>query len=235
MNIAICEDLTEDRTALEVILRDLLQPGDQLQVFSHGLNLLDVQGNSPFDLIFLDINMPGLSGVEVAEELRGMGSNAIIIFLSQHREFGTEAYEFDVNNYILKPARREKIKELLEKARASLSLRTEHCEIRTLDGLHFLKSYDILYIEAAHSRCCVYTDQGKYVVGQKLGTIFERLERFGFYRPHHSYVVNLRHIKRIKDRHIFLSDTMKVPIGSRKTIGEVRRAIADFRRVHYGL
>ncbi len=181
------------------------------------------QGQLQVDIIFLDIDMPGLSGIDLARELRG---KVRIIFTTGHREFGPEAFELRAIDYLIKPIRPERFKEAVEKLKAAMSLHPVSGNIGIKLYFHIrgdgkndwirIPKDDLIYIEGASNYIHVFTEKTKYVSYGQIKEMEGQLTLPQFMRIHKSYLVNLYKIVRIKTDCVILSSQDKkveIPIG----------------------
>ncbi len=111
MRIAICDDEEIYRVQLKTILDKLLINVDyDIDTFSDGNILSDAFGKCPYDLVFLDIEMPAVDGITLARKIRAKSENAFIVFLTSHIEYALEGYEVNALRYLTKPVDIDKLK-----------------------------------------------------------------------------------------------------------------------------
>ena len=118
MRIAICDDEEKYRIQLKTVLDKLLiNTDDDIETFSDG-NILALKfAESPFDLVFLDIEMPEIDGITLARKLRAVSEKVFIVFLTGHVEYALEGYEVNALRYLTKPVDIDKLKEVLNYVR----------------------------------------------------------------------------------------------------------------------
>lgn len=124
MRIAICDDEPEIRNDIERKIR-LLYPETEILLYEDGRTLLDAE--APFDIVFLDIRMEGMNGMEAARALRAAGSDAVIIFVTALEEYVYEAFDVGAFHYLVKPLDRGKFYEVLSKAVTQCQNRRREC------------------------------------------------------------------------------------------------------------
>ena len=114
MRLAICDDQVEYLQQTDYAVRKLLQ-GEELlvDVFKNGNNLLKSFKHKPYDIVFLDIEMPEIDGITLAKRLRAISSDVYIVFLTSHIEYALEGYEVNALRYITKPLDASKLREVL--------------------------------------------------------------------------------------------------------------------------
>jgi two-component system LytT family response regulator len=149
------------------------------------------------DLVFLDISMPGYSGLELLKFFDESQINFKIIFVTAFSEYAINAFELSAVGYILKPVRIDALEKALQKVKMDNPLE-KRVALNTGDGITFLELHNILYLKADGSYTHFYTtDKHKITVAKKISD-FERLEAMGnFLRIHRSHIVNLSRIQKI--------------------------------------
>lgn len=169
------------------------------------------------DLIFLDINMPGISGLQFVEQLQ---SKPYIIFTTAYSQYAIESYNFEAVDYLLKPIEFDRFYKSINKVKKLIQLNSLQQDsmlskfIFVKDGYKQIKISieDILYIQSEGNYLNIVTTQGKTLARMTFQGLMEKLPVNLFFRTHLSYVVNLSHIQKIEDNHIFIQDA-KIPMG----------------------
>jgi two-component system LytT family response regulator len=179
------------------------------------------------DLIFLDINMPQLSGMEMASLLP---PDTRIIFTTAYSEYAAESYSFQTIDYLLKPITLRRFYSSLQKVEAYFSMLEVQKQPLALsaapplpaDEYFFIKSgrtlnkvllKDILYFEGEKEYARLVSTQDKILIYKRLKDIEELLSP-GFTRVHNSYIVNVARVNSIRDNHIFIGDR-QIPISEK--------------------
>lgn len=171
-------------------------------------NLLQEQD---VDLLLLDIEMPGMSGLELTKHLGE--KRPLIIFTTSKKDYAVEAFELNVADYIVKPVTPARFIQAIDKARELLQSGHEHVDlannefifIRDSNIVRRLKLEDILYAEAMGDYVKLHTPQKFYAVHTTLKTVEERLPDDQFIRVHRSYIVALSKIDTIQDGAIIIN------------------------------
>lgn len=187
--------------------------------------LFEYNGNNNFDILLLDIEMSGQSGVGLARQLREDGNRSEIIFVTSHFEFYGEGYEVDALHYLIKPIEQEKLFAVLTKAAERLAVAPRSL-ILNCDG-ETVKLYerDILYVEASLHYVLIRTVEREYKVKENLSVFAERLSE-DFFRTHRSYLVSLKAVIRISRTSVFLEGDFEIPL-SRGKYDEINRAYIE--------
>lgn len=168
------------------------------------------------DLIFLDIEMPGINGLEFA---RTIPKNTLVIFTTAYSEYALDSYEVDAVDYLVKPIEPERFQKAVDKAIAYHALLTdaenEEIENNTDNDFIFVKSErryfkvhynDIQFIEGLKDYVIIQTDSKRIITKMYLRTIFELLPSKMFFRINKSYIVNLNRIDSFDNNDVFIGD-----------------------------
>ena len=197
VRIAICDDEERYRIELKTILNKLLINADlNIDTFDDGNILADAFAASPYDLVFLDIEMPALDGITLAKKIRARSENVFIVFLTSHIEYALEGYEVNALRYLTKPVDIEKLKEVIryvqEKQGSSRQI------IIKEDGEEILIDInDVIYMESMNQNVRIVTAKGEHVIRYNIGDFEEQLKNDGFFRIHRGYLISLAKVKKL--------------------------------------
>lgn len=216
MNIAICDD---EKVIIKQV-RDMIigQLADcQISEYESGKELLS-SGKS-FDIIFLDIQMENMNGIQAAKELRKKEEDSIIIFITALKEYVFDAFDVSAFHYILKPIEADKINEVLkralEKIRRRDSDKKRQIFIKTRYMNRTLNVDEILYMENQKRKVIIYTEKEKIEFYAVMSELKEQVgERF--YRSHRGYLVNMAYIAEYNMDTIWLSNGNRVYLSKDK-------------------
>ncbi|MBR1853187.1 MAG: response regulator transcription factor [Lachnospiraceae bacterium] len=234
MRVAICDD---EKTICE-LLGKLLQkedPGAEVCFFYSAEELLAAAED--YQLLFLDIQMPGLKGIDAARRLRERNADICIIFVTAVKEYVFEAFDVAAFHYLLKPVDEEKFAQVYAKARKECERKEEEKKlageeqpkplvIKTRHDTYTIAQADILYIESQVKKQVLHTAKGDIICYGKLNELQEKLGK-GFYRCHRSYLVNMAYING------YTADEIRLTDGG--TVYMAKERYADFRKsyLHY--
>ena len=216
--IAICDDVEVERFVLRRQLMAYFRTTSgevKIREFASGENLLaEIEDGYIWpDLIFLDIYMGELNGIDTARRLRKLGVEAPIIFLTASPDFALESYEVEASGYLLKPADEQQTSAVLQRLmKANLPRR-----IAVKCRRHFRYPFvdDILYLESdRHTVTLHMLDDSDIVTAEKLGDLERKIDDKRFLRCHQSYLVNMEHIVDVQEDFIMRNGTC-VPIRVR--------------------
>ena len=226
--VAVCDD--EVRAA--EMLRDSVAAWGQesgrackIDVFPSAEALWFAYEGGSYDILLLDVEMGGISGLELARRLRASGSRAEIVFITSHYEFSGEGYEVDALHYLVKPVTREKLFQVLEKAAGRLAAEPPSVIISFAGGTVKLYERDILYVESFRHDIVIHTHDGEYRLKENISSFAERLSA-AFYRVHRSYLVSLSAVVRIERSGVTLKDGTEIPLARGK-YDDVNRAFIE--------
>ena len=176
------------------------------------------------DILLLDIEMPGMSGIELAKKIREHNETAPIIFITGYSAYIAEGYDVSALHYLLKPIDKAKLYSVLDKAIKQIG-RNEKILNLDVSGERFLVPlHEIRYIEVSGNYVTVHAKQ-EFKVKKTLGELEALLDE-RFTRTGRSFIVNLGFIRRITKTDVFLSSGETVPL-SRGMYEAVNRAIID--------
>ncbi|MGE8511539.1 MAG: LytR/AlgR family response regulator transcription factor [Chryseobacterium culicis] len=206
--------IVDDNDIARTTLAHLAKQVPDLSIVSEFSNAIEayhyLQSNS-IDLIFLDIEMPEMTGIELTKTLSG--KDTIIIFTTSKKEYALEAFELNIADYLLKPIMPVRFLQAVSKAQTILESRKENVEI-TRDEFLFvrdsnitrrLKLDDIFYAEAMGDYVKFYTKEKMFAIHGKMKTAEERLPKDHFIRVHRSYIVSVGKIDTLQDGGIMIN------------------------------
>lgn len=190
---------------------------DLLKTFTNPEHALVFLKDNFVDLIFLDINMPLISGLQFVERLQ---SKPYIIFTTAYSEYAVDSYDFEAVDYLLKPIEFDRFYKAISKVKKLIQLNHIHQDsllskfIFVKDGYRQIKVCieDIQFVQSDGNYLHIVTNNEKVMVRMTFQNLLEKLPRKLFFRVHHSYLINFSHIQKIEDNNIFIRD-LKIPIG----------------------
>ncbi|WP_026451434.1 LytR/AlgR family response regulator transcription factor [Aequorivita capsosiphonis] len=183
-----------------------------------GIEAFEFLKTEQVDLIFLDINLPELSGLDF---LKSLENPPKIILTTAYREYAAESYELDVVDYLLKPITFKRFLKAID--RFSSKLKTNNDETTNLNSSEYiiLKSgndhikivlSEVLFVESFKDYIDIQVNETKYTVKYKIGDFEKRLNKHPFRRVHKSYIVNEGRITSFNRNHLMV-DKFEIPIG----------------------
>ena len=210
--------IADDNEAMRLIERKMIGKVEGFTLVGEakdGLECIEMVERLRPQIVFLDVEMPGKTGVEAARIIQDMDPSIILIFATAHDEYMGDAFEVYAFDYLVKPFKVERVLKTLEKARDRLyperdeaplphhaaqspakpagRMMLHHREVVT-----FINMEDIVLVQREDRATVIYTrDGGRYVTGDSLAETEARLDPAVFFRCHKSYIINLNHISNI--------------------------------------
>jgi DNA-binding LytR/AlgR family response regulator len=213
--------IVDDNKMARMALKQLVSQIQSLELVAECANAIEAYnqlGNSPVDLLFLDIEMPDISGIDLIKKLGN--KKPLIIFTTAKKEYAVEAFELNVVDYLVKPVSQVRLLQAVEKAQEALDSNKEEVKIEE-QGFVFVKDNgmlkriaieDILFLEAMGDYVKVHTPQKFHVVHATLKSIEEKLPASKFLRVHRSYIVAINKIDFIQEGTITIGKTT-IPVA----------------------
>lgn len=206
VRVAICEDdlfyMEREKNLIESYLQTR-EIRSEITTFSSSIELTKAYANS-FDIIFLDVEMDEMNGMEAAHWLRDKGAKSHIIFLSAYAEYLTEGYKVDAHRYLLKNDAKfdESFCECMDSVVAKIQMEESKIEIKIKDGILSIAPSKIIYAESNVHKVTLYVieqsgDIREYYMYDRLDNVQAKLERYGFLRIHQSYIINGEHLRKV--------------------------------------
>ena len=229
MRIAVCDDSSLDRELFVALLHHYFvnKPiSKEIIQYENGVDLLhDVEDDMWFDIVFLDIYMNDLLGIDVAHKLRSLGYRGHIIFLTATADFAVDSYEVEALGYLLKPQSFEKLSQVMD--RAIRAMTTNTYLVKNHSKIIRVPYHEILYAESMNSKCIMHccNDQS-YVIYKRLTTIEHELNDKRFLRCHQSYLVNMDHIHQVDSQFTLVTgDTVAI---RQRDLKSIRQAVLHY-------
>jgi DNA-binding LytR/AlgR family response regulator len=222
LTIAICDDEKKICDYIEKRTTEILAKNDleaEVSVFYDGSELLKSceNNNQSFDIIFLDIKMKTLNGVECAKLLRDMGANSLIVFITSSAEYVFSGYEVKAFRYILKTDLVNAFSRVLGECLLELKkLNTSFFIVKTSSSVKNIPLSDILYFESNKRLLNIHTKNEVISFYEKLDNVENELKEKDFIRTHQSYLVNAQKIKSVSKDSSLLVNDFSLPVSKSK-------------------
>ncbi|NLT95510.1 MAG: response regulator transcription factor [Clostridia bacterium] len=231
LKIAICDDDSRELAKISSFIDAYRQEKNVLltyKTFQSAAELVSTMESGDYDILLLDILMPGLSGIQAAYEIREIDKVAKIVFLTSSPEFAVESYQVKASNYILKPVSREKLFHLLDELISEEQKPQEGLTIKAQKDLAFILFSRIAFVEVMHKTLYFHLADGSVRAAHStLAAVEDKLlSRPEFIKVHRSYLVNLWHISEIGPQGLIVTTGKTVPV-SRLLYKKVREQYMD--------
>ena len=220
----------DESLALSRLKRLLNENGiEDITAFDNPIEALKEVTKTKFDAVFLDISMPNITGLELADSIMQLEPKTFIIFQTAYSEFALDAYKSGGMAYLMKPIESNDIKNILEKIRNFKTSSEESKKIlgKRGDKLYLIDINDIYYIKADLDEVIVKIKETDAYVRRKIGDLEILLNGINFFRVHRSYIVNVDKIKSMRS-----IDQSKLEIsfeGIAEIVTSSKEGAKDFR------
>ena len=238
MRAIIIDDEQDSLEALQIELETYCPEIDVIASYSNPFDgLKSIEELKP-DILFLDIEMPGMNGFELLNNVDDPSFN--VIFVTAYDEYAIRAFEFNATDYLLKPIMRSKLVEAIDKCfdgntkkldRNNLDALMNNIKLQyqdqiktialpTSDGYEFVAIDDISYIKAESNYSWIHMGSGeKYLLAKTLKQVENILRHPQFFRSHNSWIANLNHVKKYykgQGGYLVMSDKTQIPVSRQK-------------------
>lgn len=229
LNIAICDDDHYICEKLQNIIIEIINPiveKAEFSVFYSGENLLKyLNEDNYFDIIFLDIELGLLNGVEVGKIIREKMNNeaVLIIYISGKESYAMELFDIRPFNFLIKPLEQQKINKVLNQAIDFIEKGNDIFEYNNNGSKYRVLIKDILYFESENRMVKMFMKEEIQTFYEKLDNIYRKLTEYNFLCIHKSYLVNYNHITTITYNNLTMSNgkTLDISQNRRKKIREL--------------
>ncbi len=213
IQVLVVEDEPASRDILIKYVSD--SPGLHLAgVCENAMQAIDFLNQHQVDLLLLDIQMPGLSGIEF---FKSLNNPPAVIFTTAYSEYAVEGFELNAVDYLLKPFPFERFLKAISKLRTKLNENTEaepaFIMVKSDKVLHKVHFNEIMYVEACGDYLKLVRDEKNLLVHDTMINFHARLTAQDFVRIHKSYVLNLNFLQQVEGNQVVLKDGVKLPIG----------------------
>lgn len=233
LRIAICDDEQFYREKMRMLLERYFKKCGlpyEILTFTSGEDFLkQCENRVKYDIVFMDISMEKLDGMQTAQQIRAFHSDTDIVFVTAFLDYALEGYKVNAVRYILKDTLDGAVVEcmdaILRKKKAS------QVSFSFMEGEKKLYTDNILYVESRKHKSVFFyleTEIVHYQIYDKLDTIEEKLSGYGFLRIHKSYLVNLKHIRKISNYAVMLDTGEELPVP-RLRYQAVKEAFVEYK------
>ena len=230
--------IIDDEKHCRDALTELLTKHPEVKLLDMAHNVKDgialIKSSQP-DLVFLDIEMPDGNGFDVLAAFAEPSFQ--VIFTTGHHDYAIEAFRHSAIDYLLKPVQSEELHQALDKIKPASNLQNQHEQMKlmleslksqdfsklaipSVEGYEFVEKKDIIYCEADGSYAKIHLEDGKSILStHNLKRIDQLLASDGFFRVHKSYIIALKHIKKIlhtEGGQVVLNNELQIPIARRR-------------------
>lgn len=230
MNIAICEDNTAERLQLSQYVEAFCRKycyECRLSLFASGEDLLQAFAHETFDLILLDIYLPGISGIETARQIRARDNNCTLLFVTVSKEYALEGYEVRALGYILKPPQEQQLESVLQLCRRLFEEKSRIIQVPLGREMLDIPLATLHYVEVLGRSTLFHTSNGELEIRMTMEEAVSKIGGSPFLRCHRCYLVNMNYVADMRELDFVMQNGDVVPIrkNGRK---EVKLTMARF-------
>ncbi len=228
MKIAICDDREDDRGALKALLEAYGQDFE-IKEYGSGKSLCgDMDYIRKCRIIFLDINMEGLDGLETAKQIKAKCPKVHIVLVTAYVNYALDGYKVKASRFLLKDDLDQTLQECMDDILWEIRQEERMVEFDFVEGNMRLKADDIIYIETSKHKDVFYT-QGRTVSKyKKMDELEEDLKGMGFVRIHQSFLINMKYVERISSYIMILTTGKEISVPKSR-YQEVKRQYTLFK------
>ena len=218
LKIAVCDD---ERVICESLYKILMQISDdighklEVDCFTSGEELCDEITAQNYDLIFLDIELPQMSGVEVGRYIRESLQDEVvqIAYISSRQEYAMQLFEIRPINFLVKPISYEQTRKIIEKYLKIIGTETGTLSFKKGHNYLSVAYSDILYMYSSGRKINVVTKKESHNFYGSLEDIYSKIKNHGFLYVHKSYIVNYRYVKKYEYEKLVMVNDFEIPIS----------------------
>jgi DNA-binding LytR/AlgR family response regulator len=224
LKIAICEDIDGDAETLRALLEGCASV--EISRFGTGEAFLSSNPSGKYHIVFMDVYMDGLTGVETARALRESDSRCKIIFTTTSEDHALDGYRVGAARYFVKPIEKESVENALREIMSMLERPPEKvCSVIVNRQRRDIPTREILYAEVRDKHCLIHTSSEVVRVSCSIDELEKLLPGPSFFRSHRAYIVNFEHVQEIgRDFIMKNGDTAYIRKGGAKTCADAYKA-----------
>jgi DNA-binding LytR/AlgR family response regulator len=231
LDVLVVDDEAPALADLARQLRSLSSTG-AVHTAGGGQEALRALAERPFDVVFLDVRMPGIDGLELARVLRRFEAPPAVVFVSAYETGAVGAFELKALDYLMKPVSRRRLSEALSRVRESRGAAATRSDdlvpLPTLrGGTRLVPRESILFLQADGDYVRVICDEERFLMRGRVSDLARRWHKHGFVQVHRGYVANLRRAVEVRPR---LNGTATLAFPDGREIPVARRKVAELRR-----
>lgn len=219
MRICICDDDLRIHDEIKQLIGEFFSQNDipDFLDFSSGEELLlHYSKDNEFDIIFLDIEMSEINGIETAEEIRKISPEAIIIFVSSHKNYVFDAFRCEALHFLVKPIDKAEFNDVFNRAINKYRSTRNFMPLQWQNTRMNIKISNIYYVEGYRRHLKIHTANESFEAQGNISSAYEKLREHGFLLIHQGYLVNMQYIKRFNATDVVLENGAEVMMSARR-------------------
>lgn len=224
MKMAIVDDEKKWRNLVLKAVKDYMDETDEIEVFHSGTEFL--KKSAEYDVVLMDIDMPEMDGFDTIINYKKKHPKSMVIILTTHLECARKGYLVEAFRYVDKTKMKDELKEAFEKVREII--KENNLWLMGTDGNITKKVLleDILYIETDGRGSVINTMSKSYGCSEKINDLERKLEEYGFFKSHKSFLINLKSVEHIDKKFAYFTENKKAYVSVRKYTEMKKRYIA---------
>lgn len=222
IKIIICDDNEQDRKIEKEKtkqLLDLLYIDFEITEYKDGKKLFDdIDKISLYDILILDIDMPGITGIDIAKEIMDKAPLVNVIFVTNRADLVFEAIHCRPFRFVRKEKLNEELEEAIQASLTKIKNESVIYEFKTTQENVRIPVKDIIYLESRSHYLHLHLINGEQIIRGKISEYEEKLKGHGFIRIHMGYLVNVRNIYSVTSKEVTLDDGTILPVSRKKSV-----------------
>ena len=227
IRIGICDDELFFREEMEKLVSVYANEAEQnfeIQSYAQAEELAGeiLEKKVMYHMLFLDVEMDGMTGMDAAKKLRENGYEGVICFVTGKNQYALDAFSVDAIGYLQKPAKYQDVKRMIQKALVQIfyqwdeeEAKKRYLEITTQNEKAMVDIRQILYVEKRRNQCVIHLEDAEIVCYETLKNLYEKLDKRNFCFTHQGFIVNFDKIKEVKKDIVCLGAGREVPVSRR--------------------
>lgn len=235
MQIAICDDSLQFRNEIlhKLSFCAAVSVRNTYTQFSNAEDLLKAYNcGNRYDIIFLDVEMKDINGVDAGIQIRKYDTKVIIIFVSSYPKYAIPAYDCEAFYFIVKPIDQNKFVKIINKALKKYQTLHQYYIIKNKGEVLKMPINEIMYVEIYRKHLIFHTITGNHETIGKISEALVKLSPYGFCQVHQGYIVNMNCIKKFENYDIVLKNNERVMMSIRKK-SEVLKEYANYLEINF--
>lgn len=212
MIIYLCDDELTIQEEIYLAVSGIL-PEANVSTYTDGKQLVEQMKRNCCDILLLDIDMPGLSGMEVAAQLSELSQKPLLVFVTNHDELVYESFRYHPFGFVRKQFLNEELDKVLKDCAAELEQGKQHFNFRTEGKEVCILLSEIFFFESEGNYLKVYTKDGEYRFRSTITAVESTLKKDGFIRIHKGFLVNQSVIRLFGTEEVELMNSRSLPVG----------------------
>ena len=212
MLASVCDDNMVFATQIENVILKMKIPSLETEVYASGEDLCK-ELDQKSQIYFLDIEMPGIDGIETARRIREKDKNALIVFMTQHHEYVFSVFEVLPFRFLRKPFTNEEVEKTVKECLEQLNLTGQYYFFKMDRTQHQIPYDEIIYFEGRGRKVCMHCEEKDYEFYEKISAVSRGLDDTLFCRLHVSFIVNMDKIRELCDTEVVMENGERLPIS----------------------